>query len=71
MTGIQNALEKGVIIIRSSRLSTGIVSRTEMDDQHGYIVAESLNPQKARILLMLVLTLTNDKDEIQNFFNKY
>ena len=70
-SGIHDALRKGVMIIRSSRLSTGIVSRTKMDQQHEYIVAESLNPQKARILLMLALSLTNDKDEIQQFFNMY
>jgi L-asparaginase len=32
--GIHDALKKGVMIIRSSRLGTGIVGRTEMDHQH-------------------------------------
>lgn len=69
--GIHDAINKGVIIIRSSRLNTGIVSRTDMDNQHGYIVSESLNPTKARILLMLALSLTNDKNEIQQYFHIY
>ncbi|MCM3790053.1 type II asparaginase [Domibacillus indicus] len=69
--GIHDALNKGVIVIRSSRLNTGIVSRTDMDNQHGYIVSESLNPPKARILLMLALSLTNDKNEIQQYFHIY
>lgn len=70
-SGIHDALKKGVIIIRSSRLSTGIVSLTKMDQQNEYIVAESLNPQKARILLMIALSSTKDKNEIQKFFNRY
>ncbi len=69
--GIQDALKKDVVIIRSSRLSTGIVSRTNIDNEQDYIAADSFNPQKARILLMLALNVTNDKDEIQHLFQKY
>jgi L-asparaginase len=42
-----------------------------MDTHHGYSVAEALNPQKARMLLMLALTKTNDKEDIQQFFHMY
>ena len=34
----------------------------------GMIPADTLNPQKARILLMLALTKTNDPKEIRRMF---
>lgn len=69
--GMVHAVKQGVIIVRSSRLVSGIVSRTVMDDQYKFIAAEALNPQKARILLMLSLTKTNNKEEIQQYFQTY
>jgi L-asparaginase/Glu-tRNA(Gln) amidotransferase subunit D len=38
------------------------------DDNLDFIVADDLNPQKARILLMLALTETQDSDQIQQWF---
>jgi L-asparaginase/Glu-tRNA(Gln) amidotransferase subunit D len=38
------------------------------DDNLDFIVADDLNPQKARILLMLALTKTQDSDQIQQWF---
>ncbi|MGO1059642.1 hypothetical protein ACTL32_10980 [Planococcus sp. FY231025] len=69
--GIPDAINSEVLVRRSSRLATGFVSRTEMDNQYGYIISGSLNPPKARILLMLALSLTNDKEETQNYFYRY
>jgi L-asparaginase len=37
----------------------------------GVITADSLNPQKARILLRLALTKTKDPRELQRIFNSY
>ena len=43
-----------------------------MDDEKlGFIVGDDLNPQKARVLLMLALTRTNDVKELQEIFFKY
>jgi len=70
-SGIHDALDQGLIVVRSSRLNAGIVSRTPMDDQSGYITSESLNPAKARILLMLALESTKDRDKIQKYFQYY
>jgi L-asparaginase len=41
------------------------------DDELGTIVSDDLTPQKARILLMLGLTKTKDKKQLQQFFFKY
>jgi L-asparaginase/Glu-tRNA(Gln) amidotransferase subunit D len=37
----------------------------------GIVAADNLNPQKARVLAMLALTVTNDPARIQRFFNEY
>ena len=37
----------------------------------GMIPADTLNPQKARILLMLALTKTQNLDEIRRIFTTY
>jgi L-asparaginase type II len=67
------AREKGVIIVRSSRVGQGIVARNgeANDDQLDFVVSDTLNPQKARILLMLALTKTNSTKEIQRMFYTY
>jgi len=59
--------------VRSSRTGGGIVERNvEMeDDRLGFIAADELNPQKARILLMLALTRTADPRRIQALFYRY
>ena len=67
------ARKKGVIIVRSSRVGNGIVARNgeAKDDEMDYVVSDTLNPQKARILVMLALTKTNDTKEIQRMFYTY
>jgi L-asparaginase len=67
------ARKKGVIVVRSSRVGQGIVARNgeANDDQLDFVVSDTLNPQKARILLMLALTRTHDTKEIQRMFYTY
>ena len=68
-----DARKKGVVILRSARAGAGMVARNgeEKDDQQDWIVADNLNPQKARILLMLGLTVTNNTKALQEMFYKY
>ena len=67
------ARKKGVIIVRSSRVGQGIVARNgeANDDALDFVVSDTLNAQKARILLMLALTKTHDTKEIQRIFYTY
>src|SRR5712664_3426396 len=67
------AHKKGVVIVRSSRVGNGIVARNgeAKDDELDFVVSDTLNPQKARILLMLALTKTTDTKEIQRMFYTY
>lgn len=64
---------QGIVIVRSTRVSSGIVTRNGAvnDDICGFVVADTLNPQKARVLLMLALTRTSDPHEIQQMFWEY
>jgi len=68
-----NAVKKGVIVVRSTRVVTGIVGRNvELnDDQLGFIASDELNPQKARILLSLALLKQRSKADIQALFGSY
>ena len=66
----QNA---GIQIVRSSRVPTGPTNLNgEVDDAKYHFVASlNLNPQKARVLLMLALTKTHDWQKIQQYFEEY
>ena len=37
----------------------------------GFLESDTLNPQKARLLLQLALTKTQDPKEIQRMFDQY
>ena len=69
---LAEATKKGVVVVRSSRVGTGTVVEAEQSyiDEH-FLNGDSLNPQKARVLLALALTKTNDLNEIQRIFNEY
>jgi L-asparaginase len=68
-----NAVKKGVIVVRSSRVATGAVGRNVEvnDDELGFIASDELNPQKSRILLALGLLKQRSKSEIQQLFTTY
>lgn len=70
---MENALKQGVVVVRSSRVGSGIIARNGEadDDKYGFVASDTLNPQKARILLMLALTKTTDVKEIQRMFWTY
>jgi L-asparaginase len=67
------AARAGVLVVRSSRTGGGVVERNIeiKDDELGFIAADELNPQKARVLLMLALTVTQDASAVQQMFFEY
>ena len=67
------AARKGVVVVRSSRVGSGTVARNvELDDDKlGFVAAQELNPQKARVLLQEALTRTKDAREVQKLFDQY
>ncbi|WP_259397097.1 hypothetical protein [Shewanella sp. SG44-2] len=67
------ASKKGILVVRSSRVPTGATTLdAEIDDaKYGFVAAGNLNPQKARILLMLSLTQSKDPQQIQRWFQQF
>jgi L-asparaginase len=73
VSAAEKAVDKGVVVVRSSRVATGAVGRNvELnDDELGLIASDELNPPKARILLSLALLGKRTPQQIQNLFYTY
>ncbi|MEL6297203.1 MAG: asparaginase [Pseudomonadota bacterium] len=61
---LKSAVDQGLVVLQSSRAGSGRVPTMERVAAGGFIGADNLNPQKARILLALALNRTNDRAEI-------
>ena len=68
---LKEAVSKGVVVVQSTRAGSGRVFRGTKLRESGFLVADNLNPQKARILLALALTRTADPDAIMTMFQTY
>lgn len=73
MPKLDQAVSQGIVVVRASRCPTGPVTLDdEVDDSaHHFVASWELNPQKARVLLMLALTKTHDWNRIQKYFEQY
>ncbi len=81
--GITYAADRGVFVVRSTRTGSGRIadgrgfvppgglSQDEQRRRRMLVAAEDLTPVKARILLMLGLTRTKDRDVLQRYFLEY
>src|SRR5262245_28974559 len=65
--------KKGIVCVRSSRVTTGRVGRNVEvnDDKLGLIASDALNPQKARVLLRLALLKPRGLADVQRLFREY
>ena len=63
----------GVVVVRSTRLGSGLVLRNNEvdDDKMGFVASGELNPGKSRVLLQLALMKTTDPKNVQRMFNEY
>lgn len=68
---LAEAVKQGVVVVAGSRVGSGLITPLSKFTKEGYVTAMMHNPQKARILLMLALTKTQDPKEIQRMFNEY
>lgn len=68
---LTQAAKRGVVVVRSTRVSSGVVLRKDYDDERGFVVSGELNPAKSRVLLQLALTKTTDPVRIQRMFYEY
>jgi len=66
------AAEKGVFVVRASRCGSGCIAPSNpVWEQAGFIKADNLNAQKARVLLMAALTMYDTVPEIAEAFRCY
>lgn len=71
MVALRRAVAAGVPVVISTHVGTGRVLQTRRFTEDGYIVADNLHPKKARILLMLGLTVTSEPAELQRMMLEY
>jgi L-asparaginase len=64
------AAKSGIVVVQCSRATGRIAPRRRLRET-GIVAGEDLTPQKARILLALMLTTTRDIAEIQQAFQSY
>ena len=64
-------VEDGIPVVLATRSTAGRVVITPKKEEQGFIVSDNLLPQKARVLLMLGLTVTQDRHELQQLFYNY
>ena len=65
------AVAEGIPVVLASRSIAGRVVMTPRKEEQQFIASDNLQPQKARILLMLALTATRDRKAIQRMFGEY
>ena len=72
LAAINDLSKQGIVFVRASRVNQGIVfDDAVFDPQHYCISANTLSAQKARVLLMLALSQTQDREVIREIFNEY
>ena len=64
-------VDSGIPVVLATRSTAGRVVTTPKKDEQGFIVSDNLMPQKARVLLMLGLTISKDRLELQQMFYDY
>jgi L-asparaginase len=69
----EKAAKKGVIVVRSSRLLTGVIGRNVevKDDELGFVASSELDPEKSRMLLTLALLKPRSPADIQKLYYTY
>ena len=71
LAALQDAVAAGAVVVQSTRAGSGrVVVRRRLRDA-GILSADNLLPQKARLLLALALTRTDDPQEIARMFATY
>ncbi|MDP4024143.1 asparaginase [Methylobacterium sp. NEAU 140] len=68
---LAEAVRAGVVVVMSTRAGSGVVPLTTRLADRGILSADNLTPQKARILLALALTVTEEPEAVARLFAKY
>lgn len=62
LAAMEEAVKQGIVVVQSSRAGSGRIFRGQKLAKAGVIAADNLNPQKARLLLAMALSRTDDPD---------
>ena len=68
---LKEAVVAGVVVVQSTRAGSGRTFRGKRTREAGFLIADNLTPQKARLLLALALTQSSDPDDITRCFLAY
>lgn len=71
MVAAKEAVAAGVTVVISSRAGSGRTFPSSKIVEAGFLTADNLTPQKARILLALALSRTTDPGELRRVFATY
>ena len=73
LEALERARKKNVVVVRSTRVTSGTVGRNieTDDDAMGTVASGELNPAQSRVLLKLVLLKTDLPGDVQDFFDRY
>jgi len=71
VAALKEAVAQGVVVVQSTRAGSGRTFRGSRVAEAGFLIADNLLPQKARILLALALTVTREKEQIARIFRSY
>jgi L-asparaginase len=68
---VKDAVRAGVVVVFATRAGSGVTLDGAKSKALGVLPADNLNPQKARLLLALALTVTDEPNEIRRIFGAY
>lgn len=71
LDALSELVRSGMPVVVASQAGSGRVMARKGFIDRGFVVADNLQPRKARILLMLALTRTRDAAEIQRMMHTY
>jgi L-asparaginase len=69
----KRATAKGIPVVRATRVPIGavLINGEVVDKDYGTVSSDELNPQKARVLLMLALLKDRSREDLQRLFIEY
>ena len=65
------AAQSGILVVQCSRAGSGRIVQRSEDRDAGFVPADNLNPQKARVLAIVALAATTERREITRMFAEY
>ena len=74
LDAVTAAAKKGIVVVRSTRVGTGVVLRNAEvnDNETGTVASGEFNPGKSRVLAQLALTTKkHSSNDVQRMFNQY